>query len=115
MPLVALTIWALVPVLRAAGVNPRVMTMLGPFLGNLLWGVWPLLLYSTFRRYLQAVNIVKPVTFALVSANLVNVAGNWVLMFGHWGAPAMGVAGSALSTSLARAYMAAGTDFWDWK
>ena len=58
----------------------------------------PLLLYTAFRRYLQAVNIVKPVTFALVSANLVNVAGNWMLMYGHWGAPAMGLAGSGWST-----------------
>ena len=106
-PLVVLILWSLLPVLRAAGVNPRVMEMLGPFIRNLLWGVWPLLLYAAFRRYLQAVNIVKPVTFALVSANLVNAAGNWVLMFGHWGVPAMGVVGSALSTSFSRAYMAA--------
>jgi MATE family multidrug resistance protein len=106
-PLLALVLWASIPVLRAAGVNPRVMALIGPFIGNLLWGVWPLLLYAAFRRYLQAVNIVKPVTFALVSANLVNAAGNWALMFGHGGAPAMGVAGSALATSLARAYMAA--------
>jgi MATE family multidrug resistance protein len=106
-PWVALILWAMIPVLRAAGVNPRVMVMLGPFIRNLLWGVWPLLLYAAFRRYLQAVNIVKPVTIALVSANLINAAGNWVLMFGHCGAPAMGVAGSALSTSLSRAYMAA--------
>ena len=71
------------------------------------WGVLPLLFYTAFRRYLQAVNIVKPVTFALVSANLVNVAGNWVLMYGHWGAPRMGLAGSGWSTTIARAYMAA--------
>ncbi len=106
-PVVAFVLWALIPVLRAAGVNPRVMTMLGPFLRDLLWGVWPLLLYAAFRRYLQSLNVVKPVTFAMVSANVVNAAGNWALMFGHAGAPAMGVAGSALSTSLARAYMAA--------
>jgi MATE family multidrug resistance protein len=106
-PLVVLALWALIPVLRVCGVNPRVMIMLGPFLRNLLWGVWPLLLYAAFRRYLQAVNIVKPVTFALISANIVNAAGNWALMFGHAGAPAMGVAGSALSTSFSRAYMAA--------
>jgi multidrug resistance protein, MATE family len=106
-PLVALVLWSLIPVLRAAHVNPRVMEMLGPFIRNLLWGVWPLLLYAACRRYLQAMNIVKPVTFALVSANIVNAAGNWVLMYGHWGAPNMGVAGSALSTSISRAYMAA--------
>ena len=45
-PLVVLILWSLLPVLRAAGVNPRVMEMLGPFIRNLLWGVWPLLLYS---------------------------------------------------------------------
>jgi len=105
-PLVALILWATIPVTRAAGVNPRVMTMLGPFIGNLIWGVWPLLMYAALRRYLQAMNIVKPVTFALVSANIVNAGGNWVLMYGHWGVPSLGVAGSALSTSLSRAYLA---------
>jgi MATE family multidrug resistance protein len=105
-PLLASILWATVPVVRAAGVNPRVMPMLGPFIGNLIWGVWPLLMYAALRRYLQAMNIVKPVTFALVSANIVNAGGNWVLMYGHWGAPALGVAGSALSTSLSRAYLA---------
>jgi len=105
-PLVAAVLAAMIPVLRAAGVNPRVMAMLGPYIQNLLWGVWPLLLYAAFRRYLQSMNIVKPVTFALVSANLINAAGNWVLMYGHWGAPALGVAGSALSTSISRTYMA---------
>lgn len=105
-PLVALTLWATVPVMRAVGVNPRVMAMLGPFIGNLIWGVWPLLMYAALRRYLQAMNIVKPVTFALISANIVNAGGNWVLMYGHWGVPSLGVAGSALSTSLSRAYLA---------
>ena len=78
-----------------------------PYLKALIWGILPLLLYTAFRRYLQAVDMVKPVTFALVSANLVNVVGNWVLMYGHWGARAMGLEGSGWSTSIARVYMAA--------
>ena len=45
-------------------------------------------------------------TFAVVSANLINFAGNWILIYGHWGAPAMGIRGSAWSTCLARLYMA---------
>jgi MATE family multidrug resistance protein len=44
--------------------------------------------------------------FALISANLVNWAGNWALIYGHLGLPAMGLPGSALSTCLARVYMA---------
>jgi MATE family multidrug resistance protein len=54
---------------------------------------------------LQAVNVVKPVAFALVSANLVNIAGNYALMYGHWGFTARGLEGSGISTSIARAYM----------
>ena len=103
----ALVLWALIPLLRAVGTNPRVMVLLGPYLKALLWGILPLLAYAALRRYLQAVNVVPPITFALVSANIVNFVGNWVLMFGHWGAPAMGLEGSGWSTTIARIYMAA--------
>jgi multidrug resistance protein, MATE family len=102
----ALVVWALIPILRATGTNPRVMELLGPFLKALLWGILPLLAYAALRRYLQAVNVVAPITFSLVSANLINFAGNWALMFGHWGAPAMGLEGSGWSTTIARFYMA---------
>ncbi|MGA2148489.1 MAG: MATE family efflux transporter [Bryobacteraceae bacterium] len=113
-PLVGLAILGVIPLLRAAHVQPRVFELCVPYLKALLWGLPLLLFYSAFRRYLQAVNVVKPVTFALVTANLVNLAGNWALMFGHWGAPAMGLVGSAWSTSLARGYMAAvlGATIW---
>ena len=43
----------------------------------------------------------------MVSANLVNAFGNWVLIYGKWGFPAMGTVGSGWSTAIARAYMAA--------
>jgi multidrug resistance protein, MATE family len=113
-PIVAI-LWALNPVLRGVGTNPQVLAEFGPYFKALLWSVLPLLLYSAFRRYLQAVNIVKPVTYSLVGANLVNLVGNWVLMYGHWGVPAMGLAGSGWSTAIARLFMAAslgGTIVW---
>ena len=106
-PLLAVVLWSMPPLLRVFGTNPRVLELLGPFLAALNWGILPLLLFTAFRRYAQAVDIVKPVTFALVSANIVNILGNWVLMYGHWGAPRMGLEGSGWSTSLSRAYMAA--------
>jgi len=41
-----------------------------------------------------------------VSANIVNVVGNYVLMYGHWGLSGLGAEGSGYSTSIARFYMA---------
>src|ERR1700733_7325380 len=72
----------------------------------------PLLIYVAFRRYLQGVGKVRPVTFALISANLVNWFGNWALIYGKLGLPAMGVRGSALSTCVARIYIAGVLIWW---
>jgi MATE family multidrug resistance protein len=105
-PIAAAVLASMLPLLRAIHTNPAVMTLLDPFVKALLWGVMPLLFYTAFRRYLQAINIVKPITFAVISANIVNVVGNWVLMYGHWGAPRLGLTGSGISTSLSRLYIA---------
>src|SRR5580704_17522715 len=80
------------------------------FLRALNWGTPVLFLYFTLRRYLQAFNHVRPIAVALVTANLINVLGNWLLIYGHsWGPihiPALGLTGSGLSTSISRAYLA---------
>ncbi|HYM11397.1 MAG TPA: MATE family efflux transporter [Bryobacterales bacterium] len=100
-------VWLEGPLLRRLGIHPAVLREAIPFLQALNWSTIPLLLYSAFRRYLQAMNLVKPVLFALISANVVNAVGDWALIYGHWGARAMGAEGSAWATVAARAYMAA--------
>jgi MATE family multidrug resistance protein len=89
------------------GFPADVVELVRPYLGVLIWSLPPLLLYVAFRRYLQAMHLVRPVMIALVSANIVNAGFNWILIFGHFGAPALGVRGSAVETLLARIYMAA--------
>jgi len=77
-----------------------------PFLSALNWGTLPLLCYFALRRYLQAVHVVNPIMFALISANIVNLVGDWALIYGHLGFQAMGIPGSGWSTCGARIYMA---------
>ncbi len=89
------------------GLHPAVRALAQPYMAILGLGAAPLMLYATFRRYLQGIHAVRPVMVALVTANLVNVCGNWVLIFGHLGVPALGVNGSAWATVGARVYMAA--------
>jgi MATE family multidrug resistance protein len=95
--------WA-IPLL---GFHGEVRPLLEAFFAVIIWSTPFLLLYAAFRRYLQGIHIVAPITFALVSANLVNAAGNWVLIYGHLGFPALGITGSAWATFVSRAYMAA--------
>ncbi len=105
-PLLMLAVAAGAPLLGVIGVRPEVLVGALQFNSVLLWSLPPLFVYATFRRYLQGIHYVRPVMFGLVTANLVNLLGNWLLIFGHWGAPAMGIRGSALSTVIARIYLA---------
>jgi MATE family multidrug resistance protein len=106
-PLLAAPVWLLPALLRRMGVESGILALTIPYAKALTVGLFPLLLYFAVRRCLQAMNMVKPVAFALITANIVNALANWILIYGKWGAPAMGVVGSGWSTAFARTYMAA--------
>jgi multidrug resistance protein, MATE family len=97
---------ALSAALAGWGLHPDVLRLTQPYLDVLAWSIPPLLLYASFRRYLQGMGVVRPVMIALVLANILNVFVNWLLIFGRLGAPAMGVRGSAWATVCARVVMA---------
>jgi MATE family multidrug resistance protein len=102
--MLAVSFWP--PLMQHFGISAELVEPMRPFLRALNWGTLPLLAYFALRRYLQAVNVVLPIMFALVSSNLVNLVGDWALIYGHLGLPAMGITGSGWATCIARIYMA---------
>jgi MATE family multidrug resistance protein len=103
---ITIVILALSSALRGWGLDPIVLRLTQPYLDVLAWSIAPLLLYASFRRYLQGMGAVRSVMVALVFANVLNAVVNWILIFGRLGAPAMGVRGSAWATVIARIAMA---------
>ena len=105
VPMIAILFW-ISSALDAWGLTPSVLVLTRPYLETLAWSVVPLLLYSSFRRYLQGMGVVRPVMVALIVANIINALANWLLIFGKFGFPALGVEGSAWATVFARVVMA---------
>ncbi len=97
------------------GITPAVAAPASTYLRLLNWGTLPLLLYGGTRRYLQGVGQVRVITVTYVLANLLNWAGNWILIYGKLGFPALGVNGSAISTCIARVAMAAALLGFAWR
>ncbi|MGD0890583.1 MAG: MATE family efflux transporter [Terracidiphilus sp.] len=97
------------------GITPEVAGLAGGYLRIMLWGTLPLLVYAGTRRYLQGVGSVRVITVTYVGANLINWFLNWVLIYGRFGMPALGVNGSALSTVVARVFMAAALLGFAWR
>ncbi len=105
-PFLAAPVWLLPSLLAGMQVDPGVLALAIPYTKALAIGLFPLLLYFAVRRCLQAMNMVKPVAFALISANIVNALGNLIFVYGNLGMPALGAVGSGWSTAIARLYMA---------
>lgn len=68
----------------------------------LIVGVLPSFLFIVFRQTLQAMGTARAIVVSIVVANVLNAGLNWVLIYGHWGFPALGPAGSAISTVISR-------------
>jgi MATE family multidrug resistance protein len=113
VPIMALLllVWFAIPSL---GFHGDVRPLLDSYFGIVMLSTPFLLAYAVCRRYLQAMHAVTPVMFALITANLINAAANWTLINGHFGFPALGVAGAAWATVISRGYMLATLLFAVW-
>ena len=91
-------------------VEPIIRDQAVVFLRVLNTGTPALMLALTLRRYLQAFNHVSAIAVTAVTANVVNAALDWFFLFPHhfglFAMPGYGVVGAAISTALARVYMA---------
>ena len=97
--------WVVTSWLPALGIDASIAGPTRPYMNALSYSFLPLFGYVALRRYLQAMNVVRSVLIALVTANLVNWGANWVLIYGHLGMPRLGVAGSGWSTVIGRSWM----------
>jgi len=72
------------------------------YLYIMLWGLPPFALVQVYAGTLRESGETRAPMFAGICAILTNLAGNWILIFGNLGAPAMGVEGAAIATVISR-------------
>ena len=72
------------------------------YLFIMLWGLPPFALVQVYAGTLRESGETRAPMFAGICAILTNLLGNWILIFGHFGAPAMGVQGAAIATVISR-------------
>ena len=75
-------------------------------------GLPPFAAYRVLYGYSTSVNQTKPVMVIAVSALLLNILLNWLLIYGYWGFPALGALGCAWSTGLMMWLMLAALITW---
>jgi MATE family multidrug resistance protein len=102
VPMIVLNIFG-EEIALALGQDPRVAALVGGYMIALAWGVVPLLLFMSFRQFLEGMGLAKPAMAITFLGLAVNLVGNRIFIYGvaGWVAP-MGVVGSGWATTMVR-------------
>jgi len=92
--------WWSDPLMRAVGQQPEVAILVQEFLRIAGLGMIPALLVMAFKSYLAALECTQVVLWTTLAAVGVNGMLAYALIFGHWGAPELGVRGAAIASVL---------------
>ncbi|HMO73449.1 MAG TPA: MATE family efflux transporter, partial [Paracoccaceae bacterium] len=90
--------WWAQPILQGLGQAPDVSVLAGQYLAVAGLGLVPALLVMVLKSYLAALGRTQVVLWVTVAAVPANACLNWALIFGKWGAPELGIVGSAWAT-----------------
>ncbi|MEI2806791.1 MAG: MATE family efflux transporter [Albidovulum sp.] len=107
--LVSIPIWVLLwnaeSVLLLMGQDPSLAREAGIYVRGLQWAVLPFYGYIVLRSFISALEQPRWALIIMVIAVALNALLNWMLVFGKLGAPALGIFGSGLATSIASGFM----------
>lgn len=93
------------PLLEFVGVDPGFSKLTGEYVRAIMFGMPCMCAYLALRFTTEGIGETRPVMYASIIALVVNVSGNYILMFGKFGAPALGAVGCGLASAIAMTTM----------
>ena len=96
------------PILQRLGQGPEVAGQAALYLTIAGYGVVPALMLMVLKSYLAALERTQIVFWITVLAAISNAIANWMLIFGNWGAPELGIMGGALASVITQVISLAG-------
>jgi MATE family multidrug resistance protein len=85
---------------------PEVVVLSIPYLSIITFSLIPILVFQTFRQFTEGLSLTRIAMIIVISANVVNVGLNYLLIYGHGGFPALGLDGAGYATLTSRVLMA---------
>ena len=87
------------------GQSEEVVELAIPFLEVVTFSLIPMMVFQTYRQFMEGLSMTKPAMYISIFANALNIFLNYLLIFGKWGFEPMGMMGAAWATLVARVIM----------
>jgi len=76
-----------------------------PYLDLVAFSLIPLIMFQAFKQFADGMSQTKYAMWATILANILNVVLNYLLIFGKFGFPELGIIGAAIGTLISRVVM----------
>ena len=109
-----------IPFLSYFGQEPEVIEVARPYYILIVVSLVPFLVFTFFKQFLEGLGNTLVAMIITLAMNGLNILLNWIFIYGHWGAEAMGATGAGIGSLISRVGMALcfGLAMWfhkDWK
>ncbi|CAM1369100.1 MATE family efflux transporter [Tenacibaculum litopenaei] len=102
-----LTVYFSKSALYSMGQPEEVVRLALPYLDLVAFSLIPMIVFQAFKQFSDGMSMTKYPMYATLLANVTNVLLNYLLIFGKFGFPEMGIVGAAYGTLVSRVVMVA--------
>lgn len=88
------------PVLSFLGIDPGFRGVTIGYVRAIMFGAPAICVFLAFRFTTEGIGFTRPIMYTSLFALVCNVFLNWVLMYGHLGAPAYGAVGCGMASAI---------------
>ena len=93
------------PIMELLNQPKEVITLAKPYIDWVAFSLVPLIIYQGYKQFADGLSMTKVSMYAIVMANILHVIINYLLIYGIWIFPKMGILGAALGTVISRIAM----------
>jgi MATE family multidrug resistance protein len=83
----------------------ELLPLMRPYYMVLLISLMFVMLFNAFKQFADGITDTQTPMWILIGGNFLNIFGNWILIYGHFGFPEMGLLGAGIATLASRILM----------
>lgn len=104
--LLVIATYILADMIKYMNQPPEVTALATSYLKILSFSIFPFMIFQTYRQFVEGLSLTTPPMYIALAANIINVIGNYILIYGKLGMPRLELDGAGYATFFTRCFIA---------